>query len=462
MKRLGLSRVELIVGLLVSAGSVALVSAAVELLRPYMPVLSLGVLYVFAVLAVAVFWGIVLAAVVSIASMLAFNWFFLPPTHTFQLRDGANWAVLAVYLVTAIVVSVLAARVRRRAEVAERREQEAAVLATMARDLLAGTELAEELERVGALTARVLGVPYARLEVGDTEAGEGEASYPIAVGRRHVATLLIPTPHALDREAADRFLPALASLLAVELDRAGLEAEALEAEALRRSDAIKTAVLHAVSHDLRSPLTAIIASAGALAKSDLSLDAADRESLVDAIREEATRLDRVVGNLLDLSRLQAGVTDTHPELWSVDELVAQAIEAVGRDGDRIVVELDPESPPVVVDAVQVERVLANLIENALKFSPPSSRVIVRTEHGATELRIHVVDYGPGIPAGNRDSIFQPFRRGDGSKARGAGLGLAIARGFAEANGGRLWAQDDGTGGHFVLALQVAAKPAVRT
>jgi two-component system, OmpR family, sensor histidine kinase KdpD len=461
MRQGTLSRGELAVGLLVSAGSVALVSALVELLRHYMPVLSLGVLYVFAVLAVAVWWGIELAVVVSVASMLTFNWFFLPPTHTFQLRDGANWAVLAVYLVTAIVVSALAARARRRAAVAERREREAAVLAEMARDLLAGIDLADELERVSALTAGVLGVPYARIEVGAVEPRVGEEAHPLVAGHRRVATLLLVSSHAVERDAVERFLPALASLLAVELDRAALQAEALEAEALRRSDAIKTAILHAVSHDLRSPLTAIMASAGALANTELQLDDADRENLVGAIREETGRLDRVIGNLLDLSRLQAGVTDTHLELWSVDELVGQAVEAVGRDGERIVVELDAEAPPVRVDAAQVERVLANLIENALKFSPSGAPVVVRVEHGATELRIHVVDRGPGIAAADRESIFRPFRGGD-SALGGAGLGLAIARGFAEANGGRLWAQDDGTGGHFVLALVASEqRPVVR-
>ena len=221
---------------------------------------------------------------------------------------------------------------------------------------------------------------------------------------------------------------------------------------------IKTALLRAVSHDLRSPLTAIVASAEALASDEVELEEGDHDSLVAAIREEAARLDRVVANLLDVSRLEAGAVETHLELWSVDELVGQALDAVGADSDRIVVELDHRSPPVRVDAGQIERVLANLIENALRFSPPGSPVVVRAEHGATELRIHVVDRGPGIGAADRASIFQPFRRGAGG---GSGLGLAIARGFAEANGGRLWTQDDPAGGHFVLALATEAQPALR-
>jgi two-component system sensor histidine kinase KdpD len=423
-----------------------------------MPVLSLGVLYVFAVLAVAVRWGTALAAIVSVASMLVFNWFFLPPTHTFQLHDGANWAVLAVYLVTAVVVSALAARARHRQADAEQRRREADVLAEAAGDLLRGADLAAELDKLADLAAVALHVRAARIELADVRPADGELAVPVDAGLRRVATLFTDERDPPDPAVAKRFLPALASLLAVAADRAALEAEALEAETLRRSDVVKTALLRAVSHDLRSPLTAIVASADALASDEVQLDDGDHAALVTAIREEAARLDRVVANLLDVSRLEAGVIESHLELWSVDELVGQAIESVRADSHRIVVELDPRSPPVRVDAGQIERVLANLIENALRFSPPGSPVIVRAEHGSTELRIHVVDRGPGITVADRASIFQPFQRGAGG---GSGLGLAIARGFTEANGGRLWTQDDPAGGHFVLALATEAQPVVR-
>jgi two-component system, OmpR family, sensor histidine kinase KdpD len=451
MRRLGL-----VVGALASVGAVALVSLSVAALRPYVPVLSLGVLYVFAVLPIAVVWGVGFAIAVSIGSMLAFNWFFLPPEHTFQLRDGANWLALTVYLVTAVVVSALAARARRRRDDAEQRRREADVLAVAAGDLLRGTELAAELDKLAALCAGVLRVDAARIELGEVEPRPGEQAVSIEVGLRAVATLIVDEDDVLDRAVSRRFLPAVAALLAVAVDRSALEADALEAETLRRTDALKTALLRAVSHDLRSPLTAIRASADALGSTELRLDPSDHRTLVDAIRVEAARLDRVVGNLLDFSRLEAGAIESHPELWSVDELVAQAIEAVP-DGARIIVDLDLEAPPVRVDAAQIERVLANLIENALKFSPPGTPVVVRAEHGATELRIHVVDRGPGVSAAERDTIFKPFRRSGGV---GSGLGLAIARGFAEANGGRLWTQEDPAGGHFVLALATVSKPVV--
>jgi two-component system, OmpR family, sensor histidine kinase KdpD len=354
------NRTDVAVGLLASAGAVVLVSAAIAVLKRWMPVLSLGVLYLFAVLPVSVLWGLGLASAVSVASMLAFNWFFLPPTHTFQLRDGANWAVLAVYLATAVVVSALAARARRRAELAEAREREAAA-----------------------------------------------------------------------RAAAE-----------------------LEAEALRRSDLLKTALLHAVSHDLRSPLTAIVAAASGLSNPQVTLDEVDRHELVETIRIEAERLDRLVGNLLDLSRLRAGVAVPHPELWTVDDLVSRALDELGARGDRVAVSFDVEAPPVEVDAAHLERVLVNLLDNALKFS--ESRVELRVAMGGDRVLVHVIDDGPGLP--DLDEVFEPFQ--SAGQHHGAGLGLAIARGFAEANGGRVWAEDTQRGAHLVLELPSAVRTAV--
>ncbi len=448
-------------GVLASAGVVVLVSAVVALLKPHVPVLSLGALYVLAVLPVAILWGTVLAAVVSVASMLAFNWFFLPPYHSFHLREDQNWLALAVYLAIAFAVGALAARARARREDAEQRRLEAHALAEVALDLLRGRSLDEELGRLAALTAGVLGVEGARLELGEQPPREGERALPVEAGLRCVATLFVDADANVDDAVQRRFLPSLAALLAVVAERSRLEGEALEAEALRRSDALKTALLRAVSHDLRSPLTAILASADALASPGLTLEAGDRLALAETIRGETTRLDRVVGQLLDLSRLEAGAVEPHRELWHVDELVGQALAGLGVDAERVRLEIGPDTPPVEVDAAQAERVLANLIDNALHYSPPGSGVVVRAEPGATELRLHVVDRGPGLPPEEREALFQPFRRGSVGQ-RGSGLGLSIARGFAEANGGRLWAQDDPAGGHLVLALPLAAPSAVPT
>jgi K+-sensing histidine kinase KdpD len=334
-------RTRLVLGSAASVAAVALVTGAVYALRPVAPVLSLGVLYVFAVLPIAAVFGIGFAVPVSVVSMLAFNFFFLPPRHTFQLRDSENWVALAVYLVTAVSVSALAARARRRAEEAE-------------------AALAERDET--------------------------------------------------------------------------------------------TAVLRSVSHDLRSPLTAIRAASEMLAEPDALLSDGDRDELLASIRGQARRLDRLVANLLDLSRLEAGAASPHAELWPVDELVGRALDAVD-DDERVVVSLPSETPAVRADAAQLERVLVNLVENALRYSSPSDPVEVRARAMGGEVVISVLDRGPGVAATDRESIFEPFWRGAGAGDRGSGLGLAIARGFASLNDGRLWVESEpGRGATFSIAL----------
>ena len=458
--RLPRSPAELVVGVLASAGAVALVTAVISLLKPHVPLLSLGALYLFAVLPVAVIWGIAFAVPVAIASMLAFNWFYLPPTHTFVLHDSANWLALAVYSVTAVVVSELAARSRRRAVIAEQRERESALLAGVSTSLLQGGTVTDELERISARVAEVLGVADAWIELGaEPDSGQGRRPYPLRVDERTVGTLYTAEGSAPDAKVESRFLPAFASLLAVAIDRDELLREALEAETLRRSDAVKTAVLRAVTHDLRSPLTAISAAASGLENPSLALDEEDRAGLLETIRLESRRLNRLVGNLLDLSRLQAGAATPTPELWSVDELVGLALDELGAD-ERVEVELAYELPPVRADAVQIQRTLVNVLENALHYSPPGSPVRVTAETRDGELVVRVADEGPGIAAAELERIFEPFQRGSAAGGRsGSGLGLAIARGFAEANGARLWAEPSDHGAVLALSLPTAEIPA---
>jgi two-component system sensor histidine kinase KdpD len=253
------------------------------------------------------------------------------------------------------------------------------------------------------------------------------------------------------RQAHEAEMHAKAATALLE-ERERLAQEALEAEALRRADVIKTALLRAVSHDLRTPLMAISTSAGALARRDLSIDDADRAELLETILAASDRLDHLVRNLLDLSRLQAGAAQPEPELRDLDDLVVDAIEELGDDGRRVEVGFPDESPTVRADAHQVQRVLVNVLENALKFSPPDESVRVQVSATPSEALVRIIDRGPGVPPEQADLIFEPFHRG-GRSAAGAGLGLAIARGFAHANGGRLWVESrTGQGATFVLAL----------
>src|SRR5262245_8210199 len=412
-------------GLLASAAAVAIVTGAIALLKPYVPVLSLGGLYIFAVLPIAVVYGMGLAVVVSVASMLAFNFFHLPPTYTFTLEDSANWFALAVYLATAVVVSELASSSRRRAAAAEQRERESALLAELATELLRGRDLEDELGEIGSRTATVLGVESAQIELGAAHRPPASTTpLPLEAAGRPIGTLYTPEDDDGAVAVRVRFLPALAALLAVAVDRDRLEREAVEAETLRRSDLVKTALLRAVSHDLRTPLTGIRTAVGALRNPSLALSDEDRRELLETIDLDSERLNRLVADLLDLSRLEAGGAAAAPEVWALDDLARETVDALNAR-DRV--DVIGESPLVEVDAVQIQRVLANLLENALKYSPPDTRVVVRITATRKEAIVRVVDRGPGLEESELERVFEPFYRRPSDPRSGAGLGLAIAR-----------------------------------
>ncbi|MGZ4441341.1 MAG: sensor histidine kinase [Gaiellaceae bacterium] len=382
------------------AGSVAALAAATGLiyaLRPIAPVLSLGVLYVLAVLAVAIGWGAVYAVPVAVVSMLAFNFFFLPPLLTLRLADGRNWTALAVYVATAVIVSDLATRARGRAAEAEQRGRETALLSDAAAELL---------------------------QVGDADA-------LLADLQERVERVLVRA----DDVARERFEAAFETLVSTARERERLEDEARDAEALRRSDLIKTALLQAISHDFRTPLATMAAAVGGLESADLHLSDEDRAGLLETIRLELARITRLVTNLLDFSRLQAGAARPHPELWSVDDLVAQALEEVG-EPERVRVTVPADLPAVRVDASHLQRVLVNLLDNALKFSGAGSVELRAAGRGPVVL-LEVLDRGSGIGDVDPASLLEPFTRGHAGGTSGAGLGLAIARGFAEVNGVQL-------------------------
>ena len=440
--------------LITSAAAVALVTASIYALDSFAPVLSLGVLYLFAVLLVAVLFGLTWAIPVSVASMLAFNWFFLPPRHTLRLSDGENWIALAVYLVTAVVVSALAMRSRAREEEAHERALEASLLAKVAAALLESEHVQSELGNISNRVAEALGVARARIELDSVRRPErGESALDLRAGNRDVGRLFVePEP---DPVLARRLSTSLASLLAVAIDRERLGRRAVDAETLRRSDAVKTAILRAVSHDLRSPLTAIRAATDGLESSDLELSDEDRASLLSTIDTEARRLDRLVANLLDLSRLELGAAEPKPQLWTVETLVGQALGELGARAERVAVTLPVNLDPIEVDGAQIEHVLVNLIDNALTFSPDAP-VELTGEQLDGRVVVRVVDHGPGLDEGELERIFEPFEQGR-VPSRGSGLGLAIAQGFAEANGARLEAESGRQGGaSFVLSLPGSA------
>jgi two-component system sensor histidine kinase KdpD len=401
------------------AGSIAALAAATGLiyaLRPIAPVLSLGVLYVLAVLITAIVWGAAYAVPVAVASMLAFNFFFLPPLLTLRLADGRNWTALAVYVATAVIVSELATRARGRAAEAEQRGRETALLSDAAAELL---------------------------QVGDTDALLSDL-------QARVERVLVEA----DAVARERFEAAFETLVATARERERLEGDARDAEALRRSDLIKTALLQAISHDFRTPLATMAAAVGGLESGDLHLSDEDRAGLLETIRLELARITRLVTNLLDFSRLQAGAAQPHAELWSVDDLVGQALDEI-TEPERVTVSVPADLPAVRVDAIQLQRVLVNLLDNALKFSGDS--VELRAVASGDEVLLEVLDRGSGIGDADPASLLEPFTRGHSGGTGGAGLGLAIARGFAEVNGVQL-ALEAREGGGACARLTLAAEP----
>ena len=242
-------------------------------------------------------------------------------------------------------------------------------------------------------------------------------------------------------------------LLEANREREALEAEAIEARALRRSDELKTALLRSVSHDLRSPLTAILAAGEALGSPAVSEE--DRAALAETIGIEGSRLTRVIENLLDLSRLEAGAAEPHRDWTSIEELAQIAVEQVAPEHGAKV-SIDPDAPLVRADAAQLERAMVNVIENSARHSG-GHPISIRGRRVGSKLVVRVVDRGPGIPDQDLERVFEAFQRSDSDGHGGAGLGLAIARGFVEANDGKIFAESlPGQGTAFVIELPVEA------
>lgn len=327
-------------GVAATVAAVAVGTLLVYPLKSVAPVVSLGIVYLPAILLISIAWGLRLGLLASIASAIAFNFFQIPPLHRFTIADEQNWVALAALVIAAIVSSTVAGLARARA------------------------------------------------------------------------------------------------------------GDAIEAEALRRSDELKTVLLRSISHDLRTPLTSIIAAGSALGSQTLTAE--ERAELSEAIVAEGKRLSRLVENLLDVSRLEAGKAEPHREPVDLAEVLDAARAGLaGRDSVRLAV--DSGLPVVAADAAQLERAFANLLENAIRYSDGRTvSVISKLVDG--NIVVRVVDQGPGIAESDWKRIFEPFQRGDAPNT-GSGLGLAIARGFIEVNGGEIVVESSpGQGTSFVVSL----------
>ncbi len=468
------------VGALVALLSVALCTLIIYPLHHVAPLASLSVVYLPAVLVVSIVWGGVLGIGTAVLSAAAFNFFHIPPTGEFTIRDSRNWVALITFFVVAGIASSVAEIARSRTRDAQERRREADLAAEMARLLLRGGSLAETLPTAAARLARTLELSSAAIEMDAHDGDERYVAFPLREGSARIGTLLVGagTSEANLRRLQERVVPSLEAVLSAALERERLLGGVVETAALRRADTIKTALLRAVSHDLRSPLTAISAAAEALSSSSLSEQ--ERVEMATLIEEETRRLSRLVDNLLDLSRLEAGAAEPQRDWVSVDEVLrASADEASGGRPEAFSLSIDADLPLVSVDAVQMERAFVNVLENARRHSgghPVSVRArAVRSlagvrppaadgaDGGAAEAArtrgdrviVRVVDRGPGIPPAQLERVFEPFYRAGtpGGEHRGSGLGLAIARGFTEANGGSLHVESlPGQGATFVFEI----------
>ncbi|WP_370265344.1 ATP-binding protein [Streptomyces sp. V4I8] len=425
-------------------------------------------LFLTLTVAAALLGGLYPALASAAVGSLLLNWFFTPPLHRISIADPKNLLALVVFVLVALAVASVVDLAARRTHQAARLRAESEILSFLAGNVLRGeTGLEELLERVretfamdsAALLERTSDVdPWTRAgAVGQGRAPQRpeDADVDVPVGDHMALALTGRVLPAEDR----RVLAAFAAQAAVVLDRRRLQEEADQAKELAEGNRIRTALLAAVSHDLRTPLAGIKAAVSSLRSDDVAWSEEDEAELLAGIEEGADRLDHLVGNLLDMSRLHTGTVTPLIREIDLDEVVPMALGGVP-DGSA---ELDiPETLPMVaVDPGLLERSVANLVENAVKYSPDGSRVLVSASAIADRVEVRVVDRGPGVPDDAKERIFAPFQRyGDAPRGAGVGLGLAVARGFAEAMGGTLNAEDTPGGGlTMVLTLRAAGSRA---
>lgn len=426
-------------GLSLVVGGLPALTGILVLWRGALSLGSVLLLYLLAVVVVAVVGGRLPAILAAVTSFLLANWFLTPPYHTLRVKERDSIIELAVFVVVALIVSLTVEAAARRLVAAARSQVEAEVLSRFAAEPVSETSLPEVLERI----RRVFGMTSVALlrHRGDREEvaalvgpdiAEPEAiSLPLGGGLRLVAAG--PKLFGEDR----RLLASLAETAARAWEGGQLAEQAAEARELAEIDKVRSALLAAVGHDLRTPLATIKVGVSSLRQNDVSWTPQEQNELLATIEASANRLDNLIGNLLALSRLQAGALSVSLQPVALDAVVGEAL--IDAEAGDVAVNVPDDLPLVVADPGLLERVVANLVDNARKFSPPGQQVQVEAEmldDGRISLR--VIDHGPGVPEDEWTRMFAPFQRLDDSgSGAGLGLGLAIARGFTEAMHGTL-------------------------
>ncbi|MEU8750529.1 sensor histidine kinase KdpD [Streptomyces chartreusis] len=463
-----LGRPRILAGWLVGVGGPVLLTLLLTHVDADLGLANDMLLFLTLTVAAALLGGLYPALASAAVCSLLLNWFFTPPLRRITIADPKNLLALVIFVFVAVAVASVVDLAARRTHQAARLRAESEILSFLAGNVLRGetglTELLERVRETFGMDSAVLleresdtdpWICAGRVGAGAAPARPEDADVDVPVGDHMALALTGRVLPAEDR----RVLAAFAAQAAVVLDRQRLQREADQAKELAEGNRIRTALLAAVSHDLRTPLAGIKAAVSSLRSDDVAWSEEDEAELLEGIEEGADRLDHLVGNLLDMSRLQTGTVTPLIREIDLDEVVPMALGGVPEGS----VDLDiPETLPMVaVDPGLLERSAANLVENAVKYSPDDSRVLVSASAIADRVEVRVVDRGPGVPDEAKERIFAPFQRyGDAPRGAGVGLGLAVARGFAEAMGGTLNAEDTPGGGlTMVLTLRAAgARP----
>jgi two-component system, OmpR family, sensor histidine kinase KdpD len=461
---------------LLSVLSVALSTLLMVQLLPEMTQTNIALLYLLTVLGSATIFGLGPGVLSSLLAFLTFNFFFVPPLHTFHVTDAQDVVRLFTFLIVAIIASSLAGRARVQANVATQRAAELAALYELSQTISAEVVLERSLPLVAETTAALLHVPVCSIWLFNTEGRLVErarfGTEPahacqrtevfLRVGARVLGVVRI-THASLDQmlSAAERkLLDTITAQVVLLLERARLVEQTSQVRALAESDRLKSALLSSVSHDLRTPLAVIKGAVTDLLDSSVARDAAAQSELLHAVNDEADRLNRLVGNLLVMSRLEAGALPLTRSWQDIGELITAVVDRARSSlGARPLTLLVPDDLPLVqVSATQIDQVLTNILENAAKYTPNGTAISIRAQAGDQHIEVEVRDSGPGIPEDMTERIFEKFARGIGPErhADGTGLGLAICKGIVEAHGGQIWAENLVSGGaRFVWTLPLA-------
>ncbi|GLY28094.1 hypothetical protein Kisp02_14590 [Kineosporia sp. NBRC 101731] len=450
-----LSRNRRLAGLLVATLGLALLTALLTHLRGQVSLGSDLLLYLAAVVIVALVGGLWPALFAAVAGSVLLNYFFAPPLHTITIATRENVLALVVFLVVAVAVSATVDRAARRTREAASARAEAETLSTLAGSVLRGAQplpaLLDQVRETFRFSGATLlqrtpdsgpspdlqhdpGAWQVVASVGRPLSAPGEGDAEVLVDEE-ISLVLCGHPLAAEDR---RVVQAFAAQAVVAMRQQQLREQAAAAGPLAEVDRMRTALLSAVSHDLRTPLASAKAAVGGLRTPGIRFSDDDQKELLASVEESLDRLTRLVDNLLDMSRLQAGALAMHPEPTSIAETVAMSLDELGPQGREIVVHLPEEFLEVNGDPVLIERVLVNLLRNALRHSPVGSPPMIVVSAHAGEVETRVIDRGPGIPTELWDDVFLPFQRlGDRDNGTGVGLGLALSRGLTEAMGGSL-------------------------